>query len=113
MKQILNRIYSYLPSQKGKESLNTLGYVLSVRGGISFDIKKVHDENKEYYFAESNNIHNKSIVVTGNDLGELDKNIKDAIFALYEVPAYYAKRELIKSPNILAKENIASLQYAS
>ena len=113
MKYLLNQISSYLPSQKGKEALDNLMYVLGIRGGVSFDIKKVKDESGEYYFAESNNIHNKSITITGKTLGELDNNIKDAIFALYEVPAYYAKDDLIKSPNIIGKNKVASLQYAS
>lgn len=113
MKFIPNKILSYLPSQKGKEAFNTLGYVLGTRGGITFDIKKIKDDKYEYYFAESNNIHNKSIVVTGKTLGEIDKNVKDAIFALYEVPAYYAKREFIESPDFVSKNNATSLQYAS
>ena len=81
-----NLICSYFPSRKGAEALNDLNYILSVRGGINFDTKKIKDESGEYYFAESNNIHHKSIIVTGKNLEELDKNIKDAIFALYQVP---------------------------
>lgn len=113
MKYIFNRFTSYLPSQKGKEALENLQYILGIRGGVTFNIKKVTDESGEYYFAESNNIHNKSIVATGRTLGELDTNVKDAIFTLYEVPAYYAKREIIKSPNIRSRDNVASLEYVS
>lgn len=113
MKKILHFLTSYLPSQKGAEALSDLKYILEVRGGISFSVRRMEEEQNVYYIAESKNIHNKSIVVTGKNLDELDKNIKDAIFTLYQVPAYYAKKELIKSPDFVAQNNSVSLQYAS
>lgn len=112
MNYIFKRIKSHLPSTSGQEALNDLLYILSVRG-INFDFKKIKDASGEYYFAESDNIANKSIVATGKTLAELDANIKDAIFTIYQVPAYYCRPDLIKSPDFVVQNHSVGLKYAT
>lgn len=56
-------------------------------GGIHFDYKK---EN-ETLIAISDGFKLGSIVTSGKDEKELDKNIKDAILTFFEIPSSYSK----------------------
>ena len=45
--------------------------------------------------ATSKNFHYGSIITSGRNLAELDKNIKDAILTSFEIPSSYAKEAKI------------------
>lgn len=109
MKYLFYRLLSYLPSRNGQHALNELKQTLNSQG-INFEIKRVTDESGVYFMAESTNLKDKHIVTTGKSLAELDQNIKDAIFTIFKVPAYYCDESLINSP--LLQNNI-QLKYAT
>ena len=54
---------------------------------IGFDYKKEEDG----YVAISKNFRHGSIVTSGKDVKELEKNIKDAILTSFDIPSSYAK----------------------
>lgn len=56
-------------------------------GAIHFDFKK----EGELTIAISNDFRYGSIITSGRNSEELDKNIKDAILTSFEVPSSYAK----------------------
>ncbi len=57
-------------------------------GPIKFEFKK--DENNAY-IAVSTNFRYGSIITSGNDIEELEKNIKDAILTSFDIPSSYSK----------------------
>ena len=57
-------------------------------GPISFRYERAEDGTT---IAISNNFRYGSIVTSGKDPKELDKNIKDAILTSFEIPSSYAK----------------------
>ncbi len=59
---------------------------------IHFDY---HNNEDGTITAVSKNFHFGSIVTTGRDLAELDKNIQDAILTSFEIPSSYAKEAKI------------------
>ncbi|OGI29608.1 MAG: hypothetical protein A2288_00225 [Candidatus Moranbacteria bacterium RIFOXYA12_FULL_44_15] len=69
-------------------------------GPIHFDFIKEGDAivgvSKDFKFG--------SIVTSGKNLKELDKNIKDAILTSFEIPSSYAKEAHIKNFNEQQKE---------
>lgn len=109
MQNLIYKLISYLPSQKGKEALLNLQKRLALGGGVKFNFRHVVDESGDYIIAESENLEDKCIIVTGKTLAEVDKNIKDALFTAFHVPAYYVDYNCIKSP---IKEKI-ELCYAT
>ncbi len=113
MKQIIERIFSWVPfpDQKGRENLAQLTTVLS-RDGIDFHIEQYSDETGAYFVAESTNTPGKSILTTGKDLVNLDKNIKDAIFTAYEIPAFLCSENDIKS-GLTNRDQKPVLKYAT
>ena len=62
---------------------------------INFEFKK--EDNA--IIGISKNFRFGSIVTSGKNLEELDKNIKDAILASFEIPSSYAKEANIKNTN--------------
>jgi len=60
-------------------------------GGIHFQYKK----EKEMLIAISDNFKLGSIVTSGKDEKELDRNIKDAILTFFEITSSYSKEESI------------------
>jgi len=58
-----------------------------LNGPISFEFKQ--GENNKL-IAVSTNFRHGSIVTSGKDNTELDKNIKDAILTSFEIPSSYA-----------------------
>lgn len=64
-------------------------------GPINFDLKKEDDA----IVGISNNFQFGSIITSGKNPEELDKNIKDAILASFEIPSSYAKEAAIKNIN--------------
>ncbi|MDI6777564.1 MAG: hypothetical protein QMD77_00040 [Patescibacteria group bacterium] len=109
MKKILYRIASRFPSRGGAESLDDLIRFLSTHG-INFRIEEIHDESGAYFIAESTNAPNKAIITSGKTVEELDKNIKDAIFTIFDVPSYYCDERVIRTT--LPKKSV-ELVYAS
>lgn len=61
--------------------------------GINFDIK----EEDGLYLAQSTNYNCGSIITSGRNLKELDKNIKDAILTAFSVPSVYADKLKIQN----------------
>lgn len=108
-KNFYYQIISRLPSENGQKAVNELLGVLN-HGGIKIDIRFVQDESGAYYLAKSTDLPNKRIITTGKTLAELDTNIRDAIFSVFQVPPYYCKQVSINIPNLIEK---ISLQYAA
>lgn len=54
--------------------------------------------------AVSNDFRFGSIVTSGKDLAELDKNIKDAILTSFEIPSSYAKEAKVRKVGTEQKE---------
>ncbi|MFC1678248.1 hypothetical protein ACFLZ9_00750 [Patescibacteria group bacterium] len=61
-------------------------------GAINFEYK----EEKDCIVAISTNFIYGSIVTSGKNKKELDKNIKDAILTSFDIPSSYAKEAAIK-----------------
>ncbi len=57
-------------------------------GAINFRAERQEDDT---YVAYSTNYINGSIITSGNDQEDLDKNIKDAILTAFGIPSAYAK----------------------
>lgn len=107
-KKIYWQIISHFPSKNGQKTADELAAVLN-NGGIQFEISKHDDESGKYFVAKSVNLEQGYIITSGKNLIELDKNIKDAIFTAFEVPAYYCDRIQITNAN----ESIRELKYAA
>ena len=86
-KNFYYKITSHFPSKSGYKAWEELNQVLN-HGGIAMSIQAVKDESGSYFMAESTNLPQKHIVTTGRTLSELDQNIQDAIFSVFQVPAY-------------------------
>ncbi len=56
-----------------------------------------HEENPEALVAVSTNFRHGSIVSSGKDAKDLDKNIRDAILTAFDVPSSYSKEANIAS----------------
>ncbi len=82
------------------EGLFELGQYFRFYGPINFEF---HEENREIV-AISNNFRHGSIVTSGKNKEELDKNIKDAIMTAFDVPSSYEKEAGIKNVNSNEKE---------
>ena len=54
---------------------------------IGFDYKK----EKDGYIASSKNFRHGSIITSGRNIEELEKNVKDAILTSFDIPSSYAK----------------------
>ncbi|MFH1326020.1 MAG: hypothetical protein ABIH48_00955 [Candidatus Falkowbacteria bacterium] len=68
-----------------------LNQYFRINDPIGFDVKKSGDG----LVAVSNNFRHGSIVTSGKDKKELDKNIKDAILTSFEIPSSYSKEARI------------------
>lgn len=60
-------------------------------GGINFRFEK----KDGVWIAKSTNFRYGSIITSGKDEGELDKNIRDAILTAFEIPSVYASKAAI------------------
>ncbi|HAT73672.1 MAG: hypothetical protein US30_C0007G0015 [Candidatus Moranbacteria bacterium GW2011_GWF2_36_839] len=78
-------------------------------GPINFEFKKEGDA----IVGISTNFRFGSIVTSGKDEKELDKNIKDAILTSFEVASSYAKEAGIKNLNECTKEDVKNKCYQS
>lgn len=70
-----------------------ISHYFRIYGAIEFQFNK----EEKSIIAVSKNFRYGSIVTSGKDLIELDKNIKDAILTAFEVPSSYAKEANIHS----------------
>lgn len=64
-------------------------------GSINFKVEKSEDGST--LIAISTNFRYGSIVTSGRDEEELDKNIKDAILTSFEVPSSYASEAKVEN----------------
>ena len=64
-------------------------------GPIEFEFKK----EGNLIIAISRNFQYGSIITSGKNPEELDRNIKDAILTSFEIPSSYAKEAAIKNSN--------------
>ena len=104
----LYKLLSYLNPKTKQEAKNAFAE-LDNAGILNFSIKEVREGDNIYYTAKFESI-DKLIITSGEDLMELDKNIKDAILTAYKVPARYAELKTISSGLINEK---STLQYAT
>ncbi len=70
-----------------------LGQYISIYGPINFRYENGENGN---IVAISDNFRYGSIITSGKDTDELDRNIKDAILTSFEIPSSYAKEAGIK-----------------
>ncbi|MEA2113552.1 MAG: hypothetical protein U9P63_02755 [Patescibacteria group bacterium] len=68
---------------------------------INFEYKKGNDNR---LIAVSDNFRYGSIVASGKDMKDLEKNIKDAILTAFDVPSVYDKEADIKKVSKARKE---------
>jgi len=71
-----------------------LNQYFPLHGGITFEYSKGEDGN---IIAKSTNFRYGSIVTSGKDMNELDRNIKDAILTSFGVPSAYAKDAALRN----------------
>ncbi len=108
MKFLRNLVVYFTPQSKEEAEL---GYLALGRAGqINFNIREVRDGSRIYFVAESNNLKDKEIITAGDDIGELDRNIKDAILTAFHIPRRYSDPTLVQSG--LAREK-TELRYAT
>lgn len=72
--------------------------------GISFHFEKVDNA----IVARSTDFRFGSIITSGKDAQELDKNIKDAILTAFEIPSAYAAKADIRSMDELHMKYVAA-----
>lgn len=108
MKNIYYKFISKFPSKKGEKALEDLMDILS-HGGINMNIQTINDESGVYFVAKSTNVPQKNIVTAGSTLTELERNMREAIFSAFQVPAYYCDDQLF---NISALSKNIDLKYA-
>ncbi|MEA2065010.1 MAG: hypothetical protein U9O66_01795 [Patescibacteria group bacterium] len=108
MQTIFKKILLKFPSKKGERALEKCLAFLA-NNKIDFEIKEHNDETGKYFLAKSMNLNNGQIITSGKNLVELDKNIKDAIYSAFDVPAYYCDYSKIRNIN----EPIKELKYAT
>ncbi len=60
-------------------------------GGINFSF----EEKDGVVVAKSKNFRYGTILTTGKDLDEADRNVRDAILTAFEIPSVYVKEGLI------------------
>lgn len=97
MHYIFKRLLSHLPSTQGRDALRSLTYVLS-GSGIEFEVKRLHGGSGSSFSAESLNLPDRPIAISGTTVVELDQKLKDAIFESFRVPPYYRDYALFDSP---------------
>ena len=68
---------------------------------ISFEYKKGDDGR---LIAVSSNFRYGSIVASGKDIEDLEKNVKDAILTAFDVPSVYNKEANVKKVSKASKE---------
>ena len=95
MDKIIERIQSYLatPSQ-AQERISDLLIELRHRG-VNFDIQLINEDGHKYFYAKSVDYPRGYISATGQNMDELERELKDAIFTAFEVPARYCNPDLI------------------
>lgn len=106
MKNFIYRLKSYFPSMEGKIKLQALSDYLS-HSPIKFEVEKINEDGKKYFLAIGN-LEKGEIITTGETIEELNKNIKDAIFTAFDVPAFYCNFDLIKE-----QSEVSQLEYAT
>jgi len=116
MNHFIQRIQSYLatPSQ-AQEKISDLLIELRQRG-INFDMRLVDEDGKKYFYAQSVDYPQGHISATGRTVGELEQELKDAIFAAFEVPVRYSNSDLIVFKPPFSKNQTATASrkiYAS
>lgn len=95
MNILIQRIQSYFATPLlAQEKIKDLLIELRHRG-IDFNINIIEENEKKYFYAESVNYPRGYISAVGHDMDELEQELKDAIFAAFEVPVRYCIPELI------------------
>jgi len=97
--QLLKLVFGKSIVPRGLFELNQY---FRLNGPIGFE----HKKSKNSIMARSINFRYGSIVTSGKDQKELDKNIKDAILTSFEIPSSYAGEAKI------VKEGEKSKKYA-
>ncbi len=95
--QIIRAIFGNSTTPRG---LFELSEYFRRNGPINFNFEKTPDG----LVAVSTNFRQGSIVTSGKDAKELDKNIKDAILTSFSVPSSYAKEARVVSAKEKAQE---------
>ena len=95
MDKIIERIQSYLAtSSQAQERISDLLIELRHRG-VNFDIQIINEDGHKYFYAKSVDYPRGYISATGQNMDELERELKDAIFTACEVPARYCNPDLI------------------
>ena len=108
MQQIIKKILFKFPSKRGEQELKScLAFLANT--GIEFEVTSHADETGKYFLAKSVGLDKGQIITSGANLIELDKNIKDAIYTAFNVPAYYCNYSKIRNIN----EPVRELKYVT
>ncbi|OGY31266.1 MAG: hypothetical protein A3C02_01480 [Candidatus Andersenbacteria bacterium RIFCSPHIGHO2_02_FULL_45_11] len=108
MNPIIQRLQSYFASSsQAQEKISDLLLELRHRG-LNFSIQFVHDGDEKYFYAESVDYPRGHISATGKNIGELEEQLKDAIFTAFEVPVRYCNSDLITFNPSLTEQSTAS-----
>lgn len=104
--RLLHRIQSYIAT-KHQAHYNLEDMLVELRGrGLNFNIQKIEEDGKAYFLAKSIDYPRGRIITSGATVEELIKNIKDAIFTAFEVPARFCHPALINiQGDLFEKQN--------
>ena len=95
MNRLIQRIQSYLATPAyAQEKISDLLVELRHRG-LNFDIRFIDEDGEKYFYAQSVDYPRGYISATGQTMEELEKDLKDAIFTAFGVPARYCNLDLI------------------
>ena len=75
------------------KELLELNQYFRLHGPIDFEYSKSNDGN---IIAKSSNFRYGSIITSGRDMSEVDKNIKDAILTSFGVPSAYVHEAALR-----------------
>ena len=83
MNYFIQRIQSYLTSPaQAQEKVSDLLIELRQRG-LNFDVRLIDEDGKKYFYAESVDYPRGHISATGQNVDELQLELKDAIFTSF------------------------------
>lgn len=95
MSKLIQRIQSHLanPAQ-AQEKISDLLIELRHRG-LNFEVRLVEEDGEKYFYAQSVDYPRGHISATGQTMEELERELKDAIFTAFSIPARYCNLDLI------------------
>ena len=111
MSKIVQRIQSFLASPaQAQEKISDLLIELRHRG-LNFDVRFIEEGGEKYFFAQSVGYPRGYINATGENLAELERQLKDAIFTAFGVPVRYCNPDLIAfTPPLGKNQTVAASQ---